>query len=308
MENNKGEDKMPAEVKPEIVPVAKTAVLATVQDVAQMVAQYTKKLSNDKKAQEFAARVSLMARQNPKIASASPESLLTAMMACVQLDLMPNTPEAYAYIIPYGNAVQFQVGYKGIVELAGRSGVVRKIDAELVFEGDEFHVRLGTDRRLDHEPNFDVDRTDDKKVTHVYATAKLVSGETVFTVMTRKEIEKVQTTAKAQTTDSPWKTWWGEMAKKTAVKRLAKLLPSSTEDNRFRKAVEWDSLAEAGKLRYEEGEIVEAPKDAIPVEAQSAIAAATTKEELQEVLAGLSVEDRKNAVKFVNDKMGELTK
>lgn len=279
------------------------------QATTQTIANYTKKLLNEKKAQEFAARVTLMARQQPKIAAATPESLLTAMMACVQLDLMPNTPEGLAYVIPYGNAVQFQVGYKGIIELAHRTGLIRKIDAELVFEGDVFHVRLGTARTLEHEPNFEVDRTDYKKVTHVYATATLATGETVFNVMSRKEIEKVQVTAKAATTDSPWHKWWGEMAKKTAVKRLAKLLPSSAEDNRFKQAVEWDSLAEAGKLAVaEEGEIVESQKDAVPIEAIHAINSSTTKEELEAVLADLTAGQRKNAVPMVNEKMAEFLK
>src|SRR5437870_4135081 len=67
-------------------------VMSPVKSMAGMIAQYAKTLTNDKRAQEFAARVSLMARNNPKIAQAikeSPESFLNAMMACVTLDLMP---------------------------------------------------------------------------------------------------------------------------------------------------------------------------------------------------------------------------
>lgn len=294
---------------PEVTTTPEPKELTPFQNTTQTIANYTKKLANDKKAQEFAARVTLMARQNPKIAAATPESLLTAMMACVQLDLMPNTPEGLAYVIPYGNSVQFQIGYKGIVELAYRTGVVRKIDAELVFPEDTFKVSLGTNRQLTHEPDYSIDRTDYKKVTHVYATAVLTTGETVFDVMSRKEVNKVQTAAKASSTDSPWHTWWGRMAKKTAVKSLAKLLPSSSEDNRFKQAIEWDSLAEAGKLSVaEEGEIVEVQKDSVPAEAAIAIMKAENNAELEAILGELTPAQRKNATELVNDRIQELVK
>lgn len=292
------------EKQPPVEP--KEVAISPLQETTQIIAQYTKKLTDNKKAQEFAARVSLMARQNPKIANATRESLLTAMMACVQLDLMPNTPEQLAYVIPYGNTVQFQIGYKGLVELAYRSGTILSINAELVFPSDTFEVRLGTDRTLVHIPDFTIDRSIDQNANGVYATAKLANGETVFVTLSRAEINKVQTSAKAG--KGPWTDWWGEMAKKTAVKRLTKLLPSSAEDNRLRQAVEYDSLADAGKLTSEEGEIVEIDKNAPSTETMALVAAAKNPADLEAIVASLDVQERKNAVGAIQEKIKEVTK
>lgn len=229
-------------------------VKATVQSTAQMVAQYASKLLNDERAKEFAARVSLLARQDPNIAEAialNPDGFLTAMMACVQLDLMPNTPEQHAYIIAYGGEVKFQIGYKGLKELAYRSGEINALNGELVFDGDTFDVEFGTDRKLVHKPNFEVDRTDFNKVTHVYITTVLKNGERPFFVMTKNEVEKIHQdmVERNRGKDTPaWKKWWDQQALKTVMKRATKQLPSSSKDNRLALAVQIDSWAEVGTL------------------------------------------------------------
>lgn len=238
----------------------KEVSISPVKKMQQMVAGYAKPLTDDQRAKEFAARISIMAKDQPKIAQAivqSPDSFLTAMMACVTLDLMPNTPEQDAHIIPYMNnrtgkmEIQYQTGYPGLLKLARRSGEIQTIDVELVFQGDTFDVELGTDRKIVHKPDFDVDRTDYSKMTHAYFTVKLSNGEKQFVVMTRKEIDKVQATVKAKSTDAPWQTWPEAMARKTVIKRAAKILPKSTRDKSFSTAVQMDSLAEAGKLHYD---------------------------------------------------------
>lgn len=233
---------------------------------AQMVAQYASKLINDQRAQEFAARVSLLTKTEPKFIQAieeAPDSFLSAMMACVHLDLMPNTPEQHAFLIPFEverfgkkrMECQFQIGYKGLKELAYRSGEIRSLNGELVFEGDTFDVDFGTERKLTHKPNFDVDRTDFEKVTHVYVTAVMANGERPFFVMTKKEIEKIRLDSKAKNRgkDTPaWSKWWDQQALKTVMKRATKQLPSSSKDNRLALAAELDSRAEANKLLVDE--------------------------------------------------------
>lgn len=239
--------------------------LATIQDAAGFVASYANKLVGSDRAQQFYAQVAVMARQNEKIAQATPESLLNAMMACVHLDLMPNTPEQLAYIIPYWNKktgkyeVQFQIGYQGLLDLARRSGEIVALNAELVYAGDEFDVELGTERKITHKPDFEVDRTDYSKVTHAYVTSILTGGQKGFHVMTRKQLDKIKESAKASSTDAPWSKWPEEMAKKTVVKNAAKVaLPKSRKDNRLALATHIDSLAEAGRLKVDtKGEIIE---------------------------------------------------
>lgn len=249
--------------------VSENNKLATLEDVGVLVRKYATRLTNDERAQQFMAQVSLMAQSDIKFANCDKKSLLAAMMACVHLDLMPNTPEQHAYLIPYKSkynealVIQFQLGYKGIVKLALRSGLIKSLHAELVFRGDRFDVELGTDRKITHKPSFAIDRTDYSKVTHAYVTAVLTNGERVFEVVTRAELDKIQNSAKAKSTDSPWNTWANEMAKKTAIKRAAKLLPSSKEDKNLAVAAIYDSWAEAGILdvdskgQLKEGEVDE---------------------------------------------------
>lgn len=304
--------KEPAPEKPQPPAVSERTqeqALSPLQQTANMVRAYANNLVDNKRAQQFFAQVSLMTRNNPKLANVQQSSLLAAVMACVHLDLMPNTPEGYAYIIPYGDQAQFQLGYKGLAELAYRTGTIRSLNAELVFPEDDFDVELGTSRRLVHKPSFDIDRTDYKAMTHVYATIELTNGATIFEVLTHKEVGKVQASAKAKSTDSPWQTWPEAMAKKTAVKRLLKLVPSSTEDNRLKVAAEWDSLNEGGKrlkVEAETGEIIEGDKNDLPEEVEQAINAAESREDLNKVLQALPVNDRKKAASLANIRMREL--
>lgn len=250
----------PEETKP-----ADTTALTPFQRATGMIRSFAEKLVGDDRAKQFATTLSLASKQQPKFLQCTEESIVTSMMACVQLDLLPNTPEQLAYLIPYnskgGMILQFQVGYKGLIRLAQRSNQIKSMAVELVFEGDKFKVKLGTNRQLVHEPNFDVDRTDYSLVTHAYCTAVLTNGEKVFEVVTRKELDKIKNSSKAQSPDSPWNTWPAEMAKKSVIKRAAKLLPSSSEDNRLVVAAQLDSLAEAAKLKYQDGAFIEAPAD-----------------------------------------------
>lgn len=300
------------EVNKQVEQAGNTA-LETINDAAKMVRQYATGLINSKRAQQFAFQIAIMTKDpknGDKIKRCSPESVLASMMACVHLDLMPNTSEGLAYIIPYGTVAQFQLGYKGLVELAYRSGVTKSINAELVFAEDVFELELGTERKLVHKPSFAVtDRTDYSKCTAVYATAKLNNGEYVFEVLTKQDLEKVKKSSQAASS-GPWVQWPEAMAKKTAVKRLLKLLPSSTTDNRFKQAAEWDSRGEVGKgLKYDrehnqiiDGEVVDEISDAT----RAAIDRATTPEDLQAVLNDLSPKERKLAQPLIDQKMDEV--
>ena len=93
---------------------------------------------------------------NPKLAACTPKSFLGAMMSAAQLGLEPNTPLGQSYLIAYRNhgnlECQFQLGYKGLLDLAWRSGEIVSIYAETVYENDEFHYNLGLSPDLVHIP------------------------------------------------------------------------------------------------------------------------------------------------------------
>ena len=95
---------------------------------------------------------------NPKLAQTTPQSFLAAMMTAAQLGVEPNTPLGQAYLIPYFNGktrcseCQFQLGYKGLIDLAYRSGEVSMIQAQVVYENDEFSFSFGLEPALKHVP------------------------------------------------------------------------------------------------------------------------------------------------------------
>ena len=93
---------------------------------------------------------------NPKLGQCTPNSFLGAMMQAAQLGVEPNTPLGQAYLIPYRNKgtleCQFQLGYKGLIDLAYRSGAVQSIQAHEVHENDEFEYSYGLDGTIKHKP------------------------------------------------------------------------------------------------------------------------------------------------------------
>lgn len=168
---------------------------------------------------------------NPKLASCTPASFLGAMMNAAQLGLEPNTPLGQAYILPYQNKgtleAQFQIGYKGLIDLAYRSGEVELVQAHIVYANDKFEVQLGLEPKLVHVPA-DKDRGEAIKV---YAMFKTKSGGYGFEVMSmdaiRLHAEKYSKAYKSGY--SPWSTNFEEMAKKTVLKKCLKYAPLKSD-------------------------------------------------------------------------------
>lgn len=168
---------------------------------------------------------------NPKLAQCTPASFLGAMMSAAQLGLEPNTPLGQAYLIPYKNRgndeVQFQIGYKGLIDLAYRSGEVELVQAHIVYENDTFECEYGLEPKLVHKPA-DSDRGEAVKV---YAMFKTKSGGYGFDVMSmddvRRHAEKYSQAYKSGF--SPWKSNFEEMAKKTVLKRVLKYAPLKSD-------------------------------------------------------------------------------
>jgi recombination protein RecT len=168
--------------------------------------------------------------------------------------------------------VQFQVGYKGLLALARRSGEISTITAEVVHANDTFAYQLGDEPMIDHKPSLE---DEPGEPIFVYAIAKLKDGGIQRVVMTRGAIEKIRTRSKAGSS-GPWVTDWEEMAKKTAIKRLCKLLPMSIE---LADAIATDTEAEldttpSTNIKDVPAEVVdtEAPKSRNSAKARAATA------------------------------------
>ncbi|MEY8380458.1 recombinase RecT [Ileibacterium valens] len=162
--------------------------------------------------------------QNPQLASCTPQSFIGAVLNAAQLGLEPNTPLGQAYLIPYAGKCTFQLGYRGLIELARRSGEISVIKAQTVYENDDFHYELGLHQDLHHIPAVG----DRGAPIAYYAFYKTKDGDFDFEVAYRPEIEAHrQKYSKAK--NSPWNTEFDAMAKKTLIKKVLKLGPLSTE-------------------------------------------------------------------------------
>lgn len=187
-------------------------------------------------------------RKTPALLNCNTESFLGAVLQCAQLGLEPGGALGHCYLLPFGNGkakdgrpnAQLIIGYRGMIDLARRSGQIVSICAYTVHEKDHFVWRLGLDPDIEHVPSPEADRG---PMTYVYAVAKLKGGGVQFEVMSRAEVEKVRKQSKAGSS-GPWVTHFDEMAKKTVIRRLFKYLPVSIEAAR---AVEVDERADRGE-------------------------------------------------------------
>jgi recombination protein RecT len=189
------------------------------------------------------ARVALTeCRKTPALLRCKPESLFGAVIQASQLGLEPGGAMGHSYLIPFGQEVQFIVGYRGMIDLARRSGQIVSLEAHPVYKGDTFSCTFGLHSDLKHEPAWDTpDRTDAANLQFVYAVAKLKDGGTQFEVMSRQEVDAIRNRSKAGKA-GPWVSDYAAMALKTVIRRLFKYLPVSIE---MQRAVALDEMADA---------------------------------------------------------------
>lgn len=184
------------------------------------------------------ARIAMTAvRTTPKLLECDQMSFIAAIMQSAQLGVEPNTGLGQAYLIPYGKQVQFQLGYKGLIDLAVRSGQYKAIYAHEVYEDDEFEFTYGLTKDLIHKPA----SVPTGEPVGYYAVYHLQNGGYDFVYWTRERIDmhaKKFSMAVQKGWTSPWKTNFDAMAKKTVLKEVLKYAPKSIE---FQKSVEADS-------------------------------------------------------------------
>lgn len=182
----------------------------------------------------------------PAIAECSPASIFLGIVKAFTLGLEPNGALAEGYLVPFNNktgkTAVFMPSYRGLINLAKRSGEITLIYAEKVCENDHFEVNMGDDKRIDHKPDMFSERG---KVKGYYAVYKTKDDVMDFEVMTIEEIEKVRETSKAKNA-GPWKDWYDEMAKKTVIKRLLKRAPLTIE---LAGAVATDHAVATGEIK-----------------------------------------------------------
>lgn len=205
-------------------------------------------------------RIALTAySDNVKLQKCDASSFLGAMMQAAQLGVEPNTPLGQAYLIPYGNKVQFQLGYRGMIDLAYRSGEIQMIQAHEVCENDEFEYELGLEPKLRHIPAL----KNRGEVILYYAVFKLINGGVGFEVMSKEDVEAFAKEKSKTYKDGPWKTDFDAMAKKTLVKRLLKFAPVKSD---FARAVTADETIKSGISEN----MADLPDETVTIDAEAA--------------------------------------
>ena len=170
----------------------------------------------------------------PKLLECDFVTLMSCVMRCSALGLEPSAVDGLgrAYILPYRNSkankmeATFILGYKGMLELARRSGEIASIEARAVHAGDRFEYEYGFDEKLRHVPASG--KGNNENLTHVYMIARFKDGGHYFDVMTKEEIEEVRKSSRAKDS-GPWVSNYEAMAKKTVIRRAFPYLPISVE-------------------------------------------------------------------------------
>ena len=191
--------------------------------------------------------------ENEKIMECNPLSIATTILKASAFGLSVGSAKGEFYLIPRGKQLTGQVGYKGLLTLARRTGEVFEIHAEIIYENDDFDISTGTDRYIKHKPLLSGERG--KKIC-AYATARMKNhNKLVFHYMGIKDIDK-----RNKNRSQIWRDWNDEMQKKTVINALLKLLP--LEDQRIKDAISLNE--EQTKQETNEIKIVDAHQSLAP--------------------------------------------
>ena len=285
------------------------------------------------------ARIALTAfRMTPKLGECDPRSVFAAVIQSSQMGLEVGLM-GEAHLVPFGNQCQLIPGYTGLMKLARQSGLVQDIYAHEVRVNDNFTLKLGMERSLDHDPLTTLGgfpAADDERgdVAGFYAVAVFKDGSRTFVAMGRKEIEKIRDnsrgyqSAKRYKKESVWDSDFTAMGLKTAIRRLCKYLPKSPE---LASALALDAVAEQGKAQNlnltdviegnyapiiddETGEIAEskteAGKQSKPGVDQVDVAGATGKKARTDgassIVTGPSIHEPSTKLKAIFDQMATI--
>lgn len=200
-------------------------------------------------------------QQKPALLNADRNSLFAAVVTAAQLGLLPDEQLGEAYFVPFKGKVQLIAGYRGLIKLA-RQGDIGHVEAELIYSNDDVLYELGDNSRFTVKVNWQ----ERGNIVAAYALAKFRDGGLCArTVMMKHEIDAIR--AKSQASNGPaWTDSYSEMARKTALRRLSKYLPLTTEAQRAFKVSELTeeqnktvTLDEDGQIVAEADEQIETP-------------------------------------------------
>jgi len=193
---------------------------------------------------------------NAYLQKAKPESIRNAIVNVSLTGLTLNPVLKFAYLVPRnskdGLNVILDISYIGMIKLLTDAGSVKNIDCDVICENDKYDFRKGTESYLKHS----ISLSGRGAPIGAYAIAYFRDGGCQFVVLNKEEIEKVRATSESWKNEtgrkySPWETWEEEMWKKTALKRLFKLLPKTQFSEKLIAAISQDHENEMNDISKE---------------------------------------------------------
>lgn len=176
---------------------------------------------------KFVRTVTTAIQMNQELLDVDRRSLLASCMKAAQDGLLVDGREAALVIFRTKNGpmAQYMPMIGGLLKKLRNSGELASIAAHVAYSNDEFRYELGDEEKIVHRPCLNGARGD---AIAAYAIAKTKDGAVYREVMSVEEIEQVRSVSRAKD-NGPWVAWWGEMARKTVLRRLMKRLPSSAD-------------------------------------------------------------------------------
>lgn len=237
---------------------------------------------NEDDAKRFRA-VAVAVASNKNLADCSNDSIIGCIMGIAQLRLSIDPNIGHCYVVPYQvkdkkdkskvlyTVAQMQLGYKGFIQLLYRAGWF--IKAYPIYSVDKFEMEFDNETmqmKFNYVPNYDSQEDDDNNWVYqnlrgVFVVSKDERGNVATEFVSKSKIEKIRMKSENQKSkDAPdyiWKDYYEEMAKKTAIKKVAKTLAYG--DERVGLAIVADDKMEAGKVinaekTFQDGVLIEA--------------------------------------------------
>lgn len=200
-----------------------SAYESTKQTLVAMQGQIAAQLPASIKPEKFIGAVLVAVKLNPDLLNADKTTFYGACLKCAQDGLLPDGREAA--LVMFGKAVQYMPMAYGIIKKVYNAGSIKKLSVHVVYEQDQFDYELGDNERLSHKPALG----DRGKPLAAYAIGWLKDGTMLSPeVMSVSEIEAVRAVSRAKNAGT-WTTWWGEMARKTVLRRFLKRQDQSPE-------------------------------------------------------------------------------
>lgn len=186
---------------------------------------------------DFAAQAMISNPYLIKCATANPLSLVNALKNVALTNSTLNPVLKQGYLVPFGGAITFMPSYMGLVDVLINNGLVKKIEAHCVYEGDKFEIKHGTRGYLSHIPD-PWGKRDKERLKGAYYYAVMTDGSELFDVMPVEEIEKIRKRAPSAKSSSPWDTDYEQMCVKSAIRRAFKFIAKNGISENKVKALE----------------------------------------------------------------------